>query len=342
MTPVDILVVGAGPIGLGAAIEARLAGLSVLVCEPRARPVDKACGEGLMPGAVQALERLGVRPAGHPFAGIRYVDAGRAVEHRFRAGSGLGVRRTVLHDALHVRAAEVGVEITARRVGVITQSPSGVAVGEGVQGRWLLACDGLHSGVRRQLGLQVPSTRQPRYGVRRHFRIAPWSDVVEVHWTPLGEVYVTPVAEDLVGVAVLGTRGLDYDAVVSFAPPVRDRLSGARRGSDLLGAGPLRQSTSRRTCGRVLLVGDASGYVDALTGEGIRLGLDQARTAVAAVVAGQAEDYERSWRRITRDYRLLTTALVAAATRPTLRRRVVPLAARMPRLYGAIVDRLAS
>jgi flavin-dependent dehydrogenase len=170
--------------------------------------------------------------------------------------------------------------------------------------------------------------------------VEPWSEFVEVHWTPAAEVYVTPVSHDLVGVAVLGQRSLDYAAVL-HATAVGQRLAGAEPVSSLRGAGPLMQRTARRVSGRVLLVGDAAGYVDALTGEGIRLGLAQARAAVRAITAGDTSRYEADWRRITRDYRLLTMALLAAGRRPAIRNRIVPLAGRLPRVYGAIVDRLA-
>jgi menaquinone-9 beta-reductase len=336
----EIIVAGGGPVGLAAAIEARLAGRSVLILEPRPAPVDKACGEGLMPGAVRGLERLGVSPNGWPFTGIRYVAAGVAVDHAFRTGPGRGVRRTVLHAALAARAAELGIETVPARVETVCQDGAGVSVGDW-RAHWLLACDGLHSAVRRATGLGLPAPGPPRYGLRRHFRTAPWSDLVEVHWTPTAEIYVTPVADTLVGVAVLGGRGADYDAVLAQAPQVRERLSGVAAGSELRGAGPLRQRTRRRVAGRVLLVGDAGGYVDALTGEGIRLGLAQARAAVEAVRAGRPERYEPAWRRITRDYRALTTALLVAASSPRMRGRIVPLAHRLPWLYGGIVDRLA-
>jgi flavin-dependent dehydrogenase len=342
LNDLDVLVVGGGPVGLAAAVEARLADLSVAVYEPRPTPVDKACGEGVMPGAVLALDRLGVRPHGLPFAGIRYIDGDLAVEHRFRAGLGLGVRRTELHRAIAARAAELDVEVVRERIDAVRQHDDGVSVPGGRRARWVFACDGLHSALRRELELGRRPHPVSRYGLRRHFRVRPWTDLVEVHWTPSAELYVTPVDRELVGVAVLGARGTDYDAALRQSVQLGRRLAGVPIVSELRGAGPLRQRTSRRTRGRVLLVGDASGYVDALTGEGIRLGLAQARAAVAAVIADRPDAYERDWRRLSRDYRLLTATLVSAAVRPAIRRRIVPLAVHLPRVYGALVERLAS
>lgn len=339
MVDADVIVAGGGPVGLATAIEARLAGLSVIVCEPRPGPIDKACGEGLMPGTLTSLGRLGAHVDGFAFTGIRYVADGSIADHRFRAGPGLGVRRTSLHRALAARARELGVDFAPARVAEISQDADAVAAA-GLRARWLLACDGLHSRIRQELGLDRTVRNSRRFGLRRHFRVAPWSEFVEVHWTPSAEVYITPVGHDLVGVAVLGDRGVDYDAVVRLTA-AGHRLADADRASTLRGAGPLRQAATKRVAGRVLLVGDSAGYVDALTGEGIRLGLAQARAAVAAVAGGNPARYEAEWRRITRDYRLLTSALVGAGRRPALRSRIVPLACRLPRVYGAIVDRLA-
>jgi flavin-dependent dehydrogenase len=91
----------------------------------------------------------------------------------------------------------------------------------------------------------------------------------------------------------------------------------------------------------VLLTGDAAGYVDALTGEGVSTGLACARAAVAAIAAGRPEEYPRAWARETRRHRLLTGALLAAASRPGTRRLVVPAAVRTPRGFGLVVDLLA-
>lgn len=338
MTDTEVVVVGGGPVGLAAAIEARLAGRDVVVVEPRAGAIDKACGEGLMPGTLRALHRLGADPAGHRIDGISYRSPGRHVDHPFRSGSGRGVRRTTLHAALRARADELGVPVVAGRVTAVEQNQHHVRAG-GVSGRWLLACDGLHSTVRRLVGLEATDRGgRRRFGLRRHYAVAPWTDLVEVHWSAAAEAYVTPVADDVVGVALLGPPGMTFDAVLAGFPELRARLAGAAPAGGVRGAGPLRQRAVRRTEGRVRLVGDASGYVDALTGEGLRVGLAQARAAVATLDDPQA--YERAWVQVTRDYRLITGGLVAWATSP-LRRGIVPVAAGIPPLFGAIVERLA-
>ncbi|MFD7023580.1 NAD(P)/FAD-dependent oxidoreductase [Promicromonospora sukumoe] len=364
-TDTDVLVVGAGPVGLAAATRARAAGLDVLVVDRRAGALDKACGEGLLPGALRAVRDLGADPPGQPLTGISYRAPGRHADHRFSAGPGRGVRRTALHAALRARAADVGADLAHGRVTALRQDAAGVDVevvpgargGDGadaatrhpetLRARWVLGCDGLHSTVRRLAGLEVRPGRggdrpsRSRYGLRRHFGVAPWTDLVEVHWSPHAEAYVTPVAADVVGVALLAPRtvsGAGFDTLLRTQfPELAARLGDAEAGP-LLGAGPLRCRSLRRTAGRVRLVGDASGYVDALTGEGVRVGLAQADAAVRHL--DDAAAYERAWRTATRDYRALTSGLVAWASSPA-RGAIVPAAARLPWLYGAVVERLA-
>jgi len=336
----EVLVVGGGPVGLAAAIEARLAGVDVVVAEPRAGVIDKACGEGLMPGALPALARLGVAPRGFALRGVDYRDGRRSAQHRFVGGHGLGVRRTTLHAALRERAEELGVRTIARRVEAVDQDATGVRAA-GIRASWLLAADGLHSTVARATGLHrdAPAPRR-RYGLRRHYAVEPWSDLIEVHWTPLGELYVTPTADAMVGVALLARQGVRFDDALAASPELSARLLGHEPVTELRGAGPLRQTTRARTVGRVLLVGDASGYVDALTGEGIRIGLAQARAAVEAVMVGDPAGYERAWLDATRDFRRLTGALVRAATSPG-RRLIVPVAHAAPGIFASAVERLA-
>lgn len=326
--------------GLAVALHARRAGLDVVVVEPRSGPIDKACGEGLMPGAVAALARLGVHPAGRPLDGIRYVADDVAVEAPFRHGPGIGVRRTALHEAMSRAAAAAGVPVEHRHVRTVRSEPGRVVV-DGLESRYLVAADGLHSPVRRTVGLDRPVSGRRRYGQRQHFAVAPWTSFVEVHWSRIGEAYVTPVSSDVVGVAVLTRERRAWPDLIASFPALAERLSGAACSSTVRGAGPLRQRARRRVAGRVLLVGDAGGYVDALTGEGLALGLAQAEAAVAAVVADEPRHYQRAARRLGWRHELLTQGLVTATRSDAVRTRLVPAAARLPGVFSAAVDQLA-
>jgi flavin-dependent dehydrogenase len=224
-------------------------------------------------------------------------------------------------------------------VRVRTQGP-GRTAGPDVYGRYLLAADGLHSPTRRALGLDVCTRGPQRFGQRRHYELRPWSSHVEVHWGSYSEAYVTPVGADLVGVAVLSARRVPFEEQLDEFPQLRERLAHASAATRVRGAGPLRQRVASRVAGRVLLVGDAGGYVDALTGEGISLGMAQARAAVSAVGADRPNAYERAWRRASWRYAAMTYALVQATRPAWARQAIVPVAAALPIVFGAVVREL--
>ena len=341
---IDLLVAGAGPAGLATALYAARAGLDVTVVDPRfagsAKPIDKACGEGLMPGAVAALGELGVDPPGRDFRGIGYVAGRHRAEALFTSGDGRGVRRTDLQSTLLSAVLAAGVAVLPDAVDAVVQHDDSVTAA-GVTARYLVAADGLHSPIARSLALDVAvSHGRRRWGLRRHFAVEPWSDLVQVHWSQYCEAYVTPVGSELVGVAVLSGDRRPFDQQLADFPSLAARLAGVP-GGPVRGAGPLRRRTSRRVAGRVLLVGDAAGYVDALTGEGIAVSLACARALVDCVVVGRPADYERRWSAQSRRYRAITSSLLWASRRPALRRALVPAAQRVPLAFSAAVRQLA-
>jgi flavin-dependent dehydrogenase len=342
----DIVVVGAGPAGLATALYAARSGLHTMVMDSRSGPIDKACGEGLMPGAVAALRELNVALDGHPIRGIRYTDGRKSVDASFRHGPGAGVRRIILQSAMIDAARAAGVHVTISRADHVTVETDGVSV-NGQTARYLVAADGLHSPLRRRLGLARNSrgdtrSRRPqaRWGTRQHYAMAPWTDLVEVHWARHSEAYVTPVGQDLVGIAVLSSVQAPFREQLAAFPMLCERLPDIAATS-VRGAGPLRQRTSARTAGRALLVGDAAGYVDALTGEGIAVSLRCAQALVHCVLADDPQSYERAWRAASRRYRTLTGGLLWARQHKVIAPLIVPAAAACPPVFSAVVAQLA-
>lgn len=345
----DLLVIGGGPVGLVTALRAVHSGLSVTVLEPRRGPVDKACGEGLMPAALDRLVQVGIDPHGHELTGIVYTDGRRRVTAPLTR-PGRGVRRPVLHAALLEAAGRAGVQLRHTSMagvepGVVGDRTRPARVrttdGEELSAPFVVAADGLHSPTRRALGLERPAGPRRRFGLRAHYALAPWTDAVEVHWSRSAEAYVTPVAEDLVGVALLCRPPTRWDGTWQDFPDLARRLAGSEQVSSVRGAGSLRQRVRSTVSGRVLLVGDAGGYVDALTGEGLTLGTAQAFAAVEAVLAGSPARYARRASALGRRSTLLTRSLLTVSGHDASRRLLVPAAARLPMVFRAAVRQLA-
>ena len=240
-----------------------------------------------------------------------------------------------MHAALASRAKEQDTEWISTRITGVDQDAHGVTAA-GIRAKWLIAADGLHSAVRRAVGINAVPGRPRRYGVRWHYQVPAWSDFVEVHWSRWGEAYVTPVEPDLVGVAILSPGRPD----LAWFPRLAHHLQGASRGR-ARGCGPMRQVVSRRVAGRVLLVGDAAGYEDALTGEGVSLAVKQAAAAVRAIADDMPSSYESAWHRITRDYRLLTRGLVLTTVPRATRHAIVPACTLLPSVFERAVQILA-
>lgn len=334
----DVLVIGGGPAGLAAAIAARRKGFRVILADGARVPIDKACGEGLMPEALDALARLGVPlPAGQVFRGIRFLEGNLEVDGTFPKGRGLGVRRTVLHQTLVQAAVDAGVDLRWDTPIDALSVDGAVLSGESVSCRWLVGADGAQSRVRKWMGVRVLD-RRVRYGFRRHYQMAPWTDRVEVHWGPGLQIYAAPVGPDEVCVALLsGDSQMRVDDALAFFPDLAARLADAPLLSEERGGISATRRVAAVTQGRIALVGDAAGSVDAITGQGMCLGFQQGLALADALAMEDMEAYEAAHLRIMRRPRSMAELLLLMDRYPNLRTRVLETLARNPGLFRLLL-----
>ncbi|MGE5221338.1 MAG: NAD(P)/FAD-dependent oxidoreductase [Omnitrophica WOR_2 bacterium] len=369
---VDVLIIGGGPAGLAAGIAFAGQGVRTLVCEQKTFPVDKACGEGLMPTGLARLQRLGVTqhiPPGKsfPLTGIRYVSSkGQVLSGAFAEGPGLGMRRVVLSSALAKRAGEMDLLKVRQGCQAVPtgRTQAGIRVrvnGDEMITRLLVGADGLNSRVRTWAGLQGPKPGVLRWGARQHFQVAPWSEYVEVYWQKGVEAYVTPSAAGLVGVAFLWDRDLyrpaygGGDLIPSLLcdfPVLEQRLDRALPLDAPLAVGPMQRRVRTPVADGILLVGDAAGYLDAITGEGLSLALAQALVAAEIAVpllksdpagvtplsARALQPYVRAHKAMLRTYLLITRLVLYLSRRPGLMDRFISILSTRPAVFQALLS----
>jgi menaquinone-9 beta-reductase len=338
----DICVAGGGPAGLAAAIALRREGFGVAIVDCAVPPIDKACGEGLMPAGIAALRDLGVTippGLGRPFEGIRFSDRFSTAEAKFSCGPGLGIRRTELHRLLVQKAAEAGVIMIwgAKRVRLAS---GGISTGrQFVEARVIVGADGQNSAIRRQGGLDRIQSERHRFAFRKHYRIAPWSDHVEVWWGARRQIYVTPLAKDEVCVATVSRdRSPRLDGALAEFPEIQKRLAKAIPISTEMGA----VTASRRLrCvhgGNVALVGDASGSVDAVTGQGLELSFKQAAAFAQSLRAGDPRCYQREHEAMGARTHAMAALLLSLDRHPAVRLKALATLAKWPKMFQLLLD----
>jgi flavin-dependent dehydrogenase len=318
---------------------------------------------------VAVLERLGLagEVGGAPFAGVRYHGFGVQVGAAFPRlpdrpevpACGRGQRRLRL-DAVLFAAARATPGVEAHE-GEAVDGPlmegdrvAGLSVGGlVVPARLTVAADGPRSALRRQAHLEGRASGQPRLGLRAHFRLAsgvPHPELVEVFVAAGHEIYLTPLPDGEVAVAAL-TGERDRNARALFARWIGEHralaalLDGAQQVSELAGQMPLESRARAGFRAGLVLLGDAAGFVDPVTGGGMAQALLSAELLARTVTGPGAldaswerlEDFDRRRRRLLRDGSLLAHLVVGLARRPRLARGMLRLMHATPPLYRHLV-----
>lgn len=351
----DVLVVGAGPAGLSCAIAAASRGLQVELVDALKPPIDKACGEGLMPDSLEALASLGLNLKRHLTSletalvrGIRFVGDQTSSHHfttaeaTFSEGRGRGIRRIVLHQLLLNHAITLGVRFhwgTVVRGASQTVREAHIRTNRGqISARYLVGADGQQSRIANWANLTKAKTYSRRIGLRQHYAIAPWTDFVEVYWSDIGQAYVTPVSGNEVCIAFVSDEKLaSAEQGLGYFPTLASHLASARPHGAPRGSVTLGRNLDRVTSGRIALIGDASGSVDAVTGEGMALCFRQAAALALALQANDLAAYQTAHRRIQRLPGLMSRSLLLMDRYPLLRTRTLNAFERNPGLFDRLL-----
>ena len=337
----EVIVIGGGPAGIAAAIAARRRGFRTVVLDARTPPIDKSCGEGILPRGVVALHALGISlpPAAvFPFRGIEFADEGCSARADFAGPPGMAVRRVRLHRILAERAAEAGVEFRWGTRVLRIDSRSVTTTQGRLSYDWLVGADGQNSQIRKWAGLEPRVAHKRRFGFRRHFRVRPWSDAVEVHWARGCQMFVTPVASRAVGVVVFSRDpGLRIERALPRFPAMAARLSGAAPASQEAGDTTRLAVSPRVTRGRIALVGDASVTVDAVTGHGLSMAFQQALALAEALDRGDISLYESAHRKIAAVPVAMSRLMLLMERSDWIRRRTLRLFRGSPSLFSKLL-----
>jgi menaquinone-9 beta-reductase len=337
----EVIVVGAGPAGIVAAIAVRRQGLQATVLDARMPPIDKPCGEGILPQGVAALLALGISlppESAFPFRGIRFVDEENSARSDFSGAMGLSVRRVKLHHLLVDHAIEAGVEFRwGARVMRIDREIVTTAQ-ERFSYRWLVGADGQNSEVRKWAGLEPRIVRKKRFGFCSHFQVRPWSDMAEVHWARGCQIFVTPMTGPEVGVAVLSSDPrLRLEWALPRFPALAEKLRGATPTTRESGETTSLKILPAITRGRVALVGDASGSVDAVTGHGLSLSFQQAIPLAEAMKQDDLAPYQQAHKKIAAVPIAMTRLMLLMGEDDWIRSRTIRLFQKTPGLFSKLL-----
>ena len=312
-----------------------------MVADGGCPPIEKACGEGLMPDSIAAAGRIGIglpEGEGFRFRGICFHGSSHTMAADFPSGHGIGIRRIALHSHLVQLAAQAGVEMLWSTAVTGIDRDRVYTGARRFSTRWIVGADGVGSRVRRWAELDCFARNSRRFAYRRHFAVKPWTDFVEIYWGDGCQIYVTPVSAAEVCLAFISQSSeIRLAEALPRFPDLRSRLNGALPSSGERGGVTATARLKAVVRGNVALIGDASGSADAITGEGLCQAFQQAEALAEAWSRDDLPHYAARHRRIAFRPAFMADLMLTLVRWPAIRRRVFSAMSGRPQCFARLL-----
>jgi flavin-dependent dehydrogenase len=208
----------------------------------------------------------------------------------------------------------------------------------GFRASWIIGADGVNSRVRHWAGLDAHSRTKLRYAFRRHYRVTPWTDRMEIYWGKRSQAYATAISDEQVCVAVASSNPqLRLEESLCEFPELKARLNGAEAASIERGAITANRKLKRVWRKNIALIGDASGTADAITGEGLGLAFSQAAALANCLKAGTLAGYQNAHRRLALRPSLMGRLMLTLDGHPVIQQRTLQVFRRRPEIFRRLL-----
>lgn len=337
-----IAIVGAGPTGCSLAIMLASKNHDIHLFDKNSFPIDKVCGEGIMPKGAEILEDIGVYQYLDPKEMSFFNEIINHDNAEISSGSlnkkALGVRRLNLSQAFYKRIKDFKNIRLHEQVKITSLSQL-------TEFHYIIGADGIHSKIRKLLKIDSFQPSLKRCGARIHFQEKLHQDKVEVHWNQGIEAYITPVGPELTELAFIWNTDLHspqqeglYQGLINHFPELKTRFPLYE--GKINSYGPFPRASEEIYKDNIFLLGDALCFIDGITGEGISLGLEQAELW-SQCIAHNGFDYDfysKKINQIIKHYYFMTSFALFMSEHPTLRKFVIYLMRKAPSLGALIVN----
>ncbi len=355
----NIAIIGAGPAGLSTAIALAQKGQLVSIFDKASLPINKVCGEGILPTGVKYLTNIiGVefisKIESYPFKGIKYIDSnGTIAIGEFNNSKGFGIKRLKLAQALYSLCKTfpnitfyenhklITLKSSPKQLEFTVENSLDKSTKTFADFNYLIGADGRLSTVRNLISNKGKKpTSLKRKGARLYIATPPWTNMVEVYWANNIEAYVTPNSHKSIGIMFswdLKNFKANEDTLLSFFPTLKEKIDNKERQGPLMYIGNFAHQSQEASVDNIAFIGDAVVFMDGVTGEGLSLAFEAANLLSESIINDDLISYNIDIKKLKNKYIVITNLALLLTQHKFLRKCIIKLFSLFPTIFRFVL-----